>query len=184
MRVLAGALGVKMNIFTKLVFGAIASIFMTSVTLAEPPLDNGGPKVSITVPLSDGDGNLASLFSFPDTTKFGDNLENADGSIKVITTAPATKCGFVHIWVTLENGDLFFINDVNGRVTRFLKGQAAEWAENWLVATAITGRKVFLSAIEGVSPGARREYNFAIQIGGRGEISLASAVRLKLPERD
>jgi hypothetical protein len=74
------------------------------------------------------------------------------------------------------------LNDINGRVAGLLKGQAAEWAENWLVATAISGRKVFLAAVEGESPGVRREYDFSIMVGARGYLSIASSVLLKLPQ--
>jgi hypothetical protein len=138
--------------------------------------------LSITVPFSDDDdSSLRLAFDFLDTRAFDDSVKNADGSINAITTAPATKSGFVHLWLKSKKGDLMFINDVNGRVARLLKGQAAEWATGWLYASAISGRKVFLEAIEGESPGKRREYKFSITVGERGELSLASPVVLKAP---
>ena len=57
-----------------------------------------------------------------------------------------------------------------------LKGQAAEWAKDRLLATAIFGRKVFSAAIEGRSSSIGRAYEFAIKVGERGEISLAGLV--------
>jgi hypothetical protein len=96
----------------------------------------------------------------------------------VISNFPATKSGFVHIWLTFASDDLLFINNVNGRVARLLKGQAAEWAENWLIATEIPGRVISLAAIEGESPGVRRAYEFAIKVGDSEGIMLASPVTL------
>jgi hypothetical protein len=171
---------------TLMKLGVVApcSIWETTATFAESSLENDRTKIEMVAPLCDGGTTVRAIFDFPGTVKFGGTFRSADGKISAITTAPATKSGFVHIAVRLDNGDLLFLTDINERVARLLKGQAAEGAENWLLATGISGRKVFLSAIEGESPGVRREYNFAIRIGERGEIFLASRVTLKLPHSD
>ena len=63
------------------------------------------------------------------------------------------------------NGDLLFLNDVNGRVAKLLNGNAVEWAKYWLRVNKISGRLISLAAIEGESPGIRRAYEFAIKVG-------------------
>jgi hypothetical protein len=138
--------------------------------------------VSIAVPLSADEGNLQANFDFGETRGFGGRFVNADATIIAVNHQPATKSSYVHIWLRFENGDLMFINNVNGRVARLLKGQSAEWAQYFLLVEAISGRKVLLRAIEGTSPNLAREYNFAIRIDERGQIFLASRVSLKLPE--
>jgi hypothetical protein len=127
---------------------------------------------SLIVSLDD-DGNLeCSVSSFRGLDSFSNKEEN----IKVVNRWPATKSGYVHMWLTFETGDLLFLNDVNGRVAKLLNGNAAEWAKSWLAATKISGRLISLAAIEGESPYVRRAYEFAIKVGKRGEISLASPV--------
>jgi hypothetical protein len=51
---------------------------------------------------------------------------NTDGTVFAVYEKSAT--GNVHIWLRFGNGDLMFINDINERVARFLKGQAADQA--------------------------------------------------------
>src|SRR3954469_12205932 len=98
------------------VVAAFWSTLVTTATFAESSLENDRPKIEV---VSDGAAaTVRAIFDFPGTVKFGDTLRSADGKISVITTAPATKSGFVGIAVRLDNGDLLFMNDINGRVAR------------------------------------------------------------------
>jgi hypothetical protein len=88
---------------------ALCSIWVTTATFAESSLENDRTKIEMVTPLSDGATTVRAIFDFPGTVKFGDTLRSADGKTSVITTAPATKSGFVHIAVRLDNGDLLFL---------------------------------------------------------------------------
>jgi hypothetical protein len=111
-------------------------------------------------------------------------VEFGSGPVLATNEVPATKSGYVHIWIRSDNGDLLFINNVNDRVARLLKGvgDAAEWAGYWLVATKVDGRNVQMMAVEGTSPNLRHKYVFTVHVGENGKLSLASKVELKMAQ--
>jgi hypothetical protein len=149
---------------------------IVTLMIAAFPTIGMAETTSLIVSLGDDDdGNLECSVS---SLRGLDSFSNKEENIKVVYTRPATKSGYVHMWLTFENGDLLFLNDVNGRVAKLLNGNAAEWAKSWLRATKISGRLISVAAIEGESPYVRRAYEFAIKVGKRGEISLASPVTL------
>jgi hypothetical protein len=108
----------------------VSLAIVTLMIAAFPIIGKATENTSLIVSLDD-DGNLAcSVSSFRGLDSFSNKEEN----IKVVNRRPATKSGYVHMWLTFENGDLLFLNDVNGRVAKLLNGNAAEWARNWLLA--------------------------------------------------
>jgi hypothetical protein len=77
-----------------------------------------------------------------------DSFVNADGAIIPINHITATKSSLVHIWLRLADDDLLFLNNVNERVARLLRGRFAESAIGFLRVEAITGRKISLQTAD------------------------------------
>jgi hypothetical protein len=98
-----------------------------------------------------------------------------DGTIIAINHRPVTKSSYVHMWLRLSDGDLLFLNNVNERVARLLRGRFAESATGFLRVEAITGRKISLQTVDFSDfRGTQfKEYNFAITVKGKGQLSLA-----------
>ena len=139
--------------------------------------------VLLTVHLHDQatfNGDLHATFDFGKTKGFlgssknpdQDSFVSADGTIIAINHQPATKSSFVHMWLRLSDGDLLFLNNVNERVARLLRGRFAESAEDFLRVEAIAGRKISLQTVD-FRGTQRKEYNFGITVKGRGQLSLA-----------
>jgi hypothetical protein len=172
----------------------VIAILGTTFVRAEQPFDSPpgsfkieradeSTKVSIIMRLSDEDDedNFQATFDFK--VRGRDELRSPDGTIFVVNGTPVRGLCFVHIGLKFQNGDLMYINNVNERVARFLKGQAAQLAKGYLYAEAISGRKISMKVIEAYSHRAP-QYHFAVGIGERGELYLASRVRVELPHPD
>jgi hypothetical protein len=140
--------------------------------------------VLLTVPLRDEatfDGDLHATFDFGKTKGFlgsssnpeQDSFVNAEGTIIAINHIPATKSSFVHMWLRLSDGDLLFLNNVNERVARLLRGRFAERAQSFLRVEAIAGRKISLQTVDFSKKFPYEDYNFAITVNGKGQLSLA-----------
>jgi len=141
---------------------------------------DGHSVVLLTVPLYEG-SDLHATFDFGKTKGFlgsssnpdQDSFVNADGTIIAINHIPATKSSFVHMWLRLSDSDLLFLNNVNERVARLLRGRFAESAIGFLRVEAITGRKISMQTVD--FRGTQfKEYNFAITVKGKGQLSLAN----------
>jgi hypothetical protein len=140
--------------------------------------------VLLTLPLYEGnleDSHLHATFDFGITKGFlgassnpdQDSFVNADGTIIAINHIPATKSSFVHIWLRLSDGDLLFLNNVNERIARLLRGRFAETAKDFLRVERIVGRKILLQTTDFSKKFPYGDYNFAITVKGKGQLSLA-----------
>jgi hypothetical protein len=75
----------------------------------------------------------------------------------------------------LKDGDLLFLNNVNDRVARLLRGRFAESAQGFLRVEAIVDRKIFLQTVDyrNYRNNKFEDYNFAITVKGKAQLSLA-----------
>jgi len=145
-----------------------------------------GAKVLLTVPIEEGidleatfdfakSPKAAFLSSSTNRTQGSVLFVNADGTIIAVSHIPVTKSSYVHLWLRLSDGDLLFLNNVNERVARLLRGRFAESAKGFLRVEAIDGRKIFLQTIDyrNFKGGKFDDYKFAITVKGKGQLSLA-----------
>lgn len=137
------------------------------------------------MPLADDEGDLHANFDFGATKGFlgpsgnpasQDPFVNADGTIIAVNHQPQTKSSNVHLWLRLARGDLMFLNDVNGRIARLLKGRFAESAKYFLRVELIAGRKILLQTVDFAgdygTPDRAPRYSFAVLVKSTGEFAL------------
>ena len=133
--------------------------------------------VELTLPLSDEEGDLQAKFDFRETRGFSGSFVNVSHTVFAINNSPAVHTSYVHIWLRSADGDLIFMNNVNGRVARLLKGRFAQSAGYFLTVQDLVGRKLFLQtadyAAKGANPYTVKTYDFVVTVNGNGQLSLS-----------
>jgi hypothetical protein len=142
---------------------------------------DGRSVVSFTVPLSREEGSLAALFDFGLTKGFlgpstnpsdQSGICNADRSLVAVNHQPVTKCSHVHVFLRSPDGDLTFLNNVNGRVARLLERRWAQAAGNFLRVESISGRVMTLETVD-FSGTVRERHRFNVSVLAGGSLALA-----------
>jgi hypothetical protein len=143
----------------------------------------GNSAVAFTIPLASDEGQLRVTFDFGNTRSFfGPNsspkdFSNEDHTLFAVNSQPMTKESLVHLFVRTKNGNLVFLNDVNGVVAALLKGEFSKSAKYFLFVKSLEGRKIYLQTVDYSAPGAdpmhAPRYDFAIHVDDSGAISLA-----------
>jgi hypothetical protein len=162
------------------------STLLTSAVFAEDPVkvsrtEDGRAIVVFTILLSEDEGSLDATFDFGATKGFlgpssnpsdETGFSNADKSIVAVNHQPVTKSSYVHLFVRSSSGDITFINNVNGRVARLLKGKWAETAKYFLRIESISGRNITFQTVD-FRGANREEYTFTTTFSRDGAFSLA-----------
>jgi hypothetical protein len=158
---------------------ASACIFLAgtgAIALAEQPTrvdpnEDGHSAITIDLP------GVEAKFDYANV-RWLERTASADGTMIAANFSLATKSAEVHIWLRSARGDLLFLNDVNERVARLLRGRLAEAAAEVLRVKAIRGRKIYLVAVHYPTKqgDSIKEYDFVIRASSKGELSLARDV--------
>jgi len=136
--------------------------------------------VSIVLPLAAEGGRLLAAFDFGMTMGFlgptsnpsdASGFVNDDKTIAAVNHQPASKSSYVHLFLHSADGDLTFVNDVNGRAARLLTGRFAESAKTFLRVESIAGRTVNLQTVD--FAGSTEQHTFAVTVDANGSIALA-----------
>ena len=174
-----------MKAITKSLVGA--AVLLAQTVFAHDPVkisrtEDGRAIVAITIPLSADEGSLNATFDFGATKGFlgpstnpedQSGFSNADKTIIGVNHQPVTKSSFVHLFLrSPTSGDVTFINNVNRRISRLLKGKWAETAQYFLRIESISGRNITFQTID-VSSGSRDAYKFTTTFTHDGEFVLA-----------
>jgi hypothetical protein len=143
----------------------------------------GNSVVSFTVPLTSDEGTLRATFDFGNTRSFfspqlsQSSFSNEDHTLFAVNSQPMTKESMVHFFIRTKDGNLIFLNDVNGLVATLLTGAFSNSAKYFLLAESLEGRKVKLRTVDYSAPRGdpihAPTYDFSIVVDDDGTISLA-----------
>ncbi len=144
--------------------------------------DGGRAIVAFTIPLSEDEGSLNATFDFGVTRGFlgpssnpsdQTGFSNADKTIVAVNHQPVVKSSYVHLFLrSSTSGDVTFINNVNERIARLLKGKWAETAKYFLRIESISGRNITFQTVDFGSAN-REKYEFTTTFSRDGTFSLA-----------
>jgi hypothetical protein len=164
------------------------SALLSPAVFAEDPVkvsrtEDGHAIVAISVPLSQDEGSsLDATFDFGITKGFlgpssnpsdQTGFSNADKSIIGVNHQPVTKSSFVHLFLrSSSSGDITFINNVNARIARLLKGKWAETAKYFLRIESISGRDITFQTVD-FSGATSEKYEFRTTFTRDGTFVLA-----------
>jgi hypothetical protein len=177
----------KKNIY--LILGI--STVLASTEVSKDPFksgrtEDGRTTFAITVPLSEAEDDLVATFDFGHTKGFlGSSADptaqagfsNADNTILAVNHQPATKSSYVHLFLrSPASGDLVYLNNVNDRIARLLKGKWADTATGFLRVESISDRNITFQTADLGATG-RESYNFTVTVSPEGTFSLAKQAK-------
>ena len=116
-----------------------------------------------------------AIFDFGKTKGLGRDdkpLANEDKSLIAVTSFPATKTSYVHLFIRQPNGDLTVVNTINLRAAKLLTGRWADAAAYRLEASSITGRVMQLSVFDYVRGNEAEEFKLKVSVGRDGTLTL------------
>ena len=167
------------------------SALLASTVVSKAPFkpgraDDERPIFAITVPLSEAEDDLVVTFDFGHPKGFlgpskdptdGAGFSNADNTILAVNHQPETKSSFVHLFLrSPASGDLVYLNNINKRVARLLKGKRADTARYFLRVESISGRNITFHTVDaGVS--GYEPHCCTVSVSPEGTLSLAKQAK-------
>jgi hypothetical protein len=164
------------------IFTLLASTVVSKVPFKPGRADDERPIFVITIPLAESEDDLTVTFDFGHPKGFlgpskdptdGAGFSNADNTILAVNHQPETKSSFVHLFLrSPARGDLVYLNNINKRVARLLKGKWADTATGFLRVESISGRNITFHTVDaGVS--GYEPHSFTVTVSPAGTLSLA-----------
>jgi len=160
----------------------IASTVVSQVPFKPGRADDERPIFAITVPLSESEDDLTVTFDFGHPKGFlgpskdptdRAGFSNADNTILAVNHQPETKSSFVHLFLrSPASGDLVYLNNINKRVARLLKGKWADTATYFLRIESISGRNITLQTVD-IGAKDQEDHNFTVTVSPEGTFKLA-----------
>jgi hypothetical protein len=167
------------------------SALLASTVVSKAPFkpgraDDQRPIFAITVPLSESEDDLTVTFDFSHPKGFlgpskdptdGAGFSNADNTILAVNHQPETKSSFVHLFLrSPASGDLVYLNNVNNRIARLLKGKWVDTAASFLRVESISGRNITFHTVDaGVS--GYEPHSFTVTVSPERTFSLAKRAK-------
>ena len=160
----------------------LASTVVSKAPFKSGRTEDGRTTFAITVPLSEAEDDLVVTFDFGHTKGFlgpskdptdQAGFSNADNSILAVNHQPATKSSYVHLFLrSPASGDLLYLNNVNDRIARLLKGKWADTATGFLRVELISGRNITFHTVDAGASGYE-PHNFTVTVSPEGTFKLA-----------